>query len=364
MLQNRPDNVLPDRKAQPSDQNKGQLPPPSLLSLIRRVPFFLIVIVVAFLCEKYAPDYYKLSAVLGRFEGDIESHSMNSKLESTRAMVAAQEQEKAKAELGKQLVIIREQNILELQKQQMLLKAQNDLELQKQLLVMRQQVVSDSAKTQIEYANAGQLLSAFAGSFGRHDIAEVVSQGSEAFRAQAMQEVDQEMQRGLAYMSAGSGQPNAVVAAAPVPTAPRTSATLQPVSYQQGPRQGGQQALWQQRDKEAIAQLVFKVVGPGFECKNVKLTKIEELLCYVPELARHDEVMARVYASLKKNLDKDQFAEIKKGNRVWLKKRNTECQAKDSEGDSIRCLTAYTDQYRDVLLAAHHQLIGPFLVER
>lgn len=172
------------------------------------------------------------------------------------------------------------------------------------------------------------------------------------------------MQRGLDYMTAGNGQP-AVVAAGRTTTGARPS-TIQQASTGGQPvsQQGGGQNSWQQRDKEAVAQLVPKVTGPGFNCKNVKLTRLEELLCTVPELGRFDEVMSSVYKSLKQHLNDEQFAAVKKGNRAWIQARNRDCQAKEKDSDAVKCLAVYTNRYRDALLDTHHQLIGPFLVPR
>lgn len=127
---------------------------------------------------------------------------------------------------------------------------------------------------------------------------------------------------------------------------------------------GDVQISWQQRDKEAVEQLISQVVGPGFNCENVKLTKLEELLCTVPELARHDEVMTRIYRSLSTHLDKSSFAKIKKENREWIKKRNNDCQSKGKDDAAIQCLTEYINNYRNILLNTHHRMIGPFLVEK
>ncbi|MEO5347653.1 MAG: hypothetical protein H7834_14940 [Magnetococcus sp. YQC-9] len=330
MLQNRlqasPQPAPPQPSQNPQTARGG--------AVFGKVNLLIYLVLLLFIYEKYVPEEYKLSAVLGRFEGNIESHSMNAKLEATRAMVAAQEQEKAKAELEKQLALVREQNSLELQKQQQLLKAQNDLELQKQMLLMRQKVVSDAAETQVGIATLGQLFAAFAGAHGKQELANTVSLGSEALRAQAMQELDQEMQRGLDYMTAGNGQP-AVVAAGRTTTGARPS-TIQQASTGGQPvsQQGGGQNSWQQRDKEAVAQLVPKVT------------------------------MARVYKSLKQHLNDEQFAAVKKGNGAWIQARNRDCQAKEKDSDAVKCLAVYTNRYRDALLDTHHQLIGPFLVPR
>ena len=75
--------------------------------------------------------------------------------------------------------------------------------------------------------------------------------------------------------------------------------------------------------------------GPSFNCSKAT-TKIEHAICGANMLSEYDNLMGKMYRELKN------ISEVKKSQRDWIKKRNTQCLSAD-----VDCLA---DLYQTRLL--------------
>lgn len=98
------------------------------------------------------------------------------------------------------------------------------------------------------------------------------------------------------------------------------------------------------------------VFDAGFNCKKAS-THIEVMICHVAIIAKADKELGALYKKLRKTINKKEAADLRRTQRVWVKKRNTKCQNR-TRADEVCLSSLYASRLLNLQGMLRTQLVN------
>ena len=225
-----------------SPQTKQQ----AVRSIGRGLQFVVLLLIAA---ELIAPPEYKPSARIGAFHGNMEATELRAKLEETRAMLAAQNEENAKMQNSVERFKARTERVTQAYRtalERINMAAQSIATLQQQILSLRQKTVAQLEAGNIAMANIGDMAGIFGAIMGNEKLAKDAFTASGAVRAQVLGRLDEEGRKGAEQMATlannlttGLPNPERLIndeIENPIMPAPGIAQPQKPLFYRNAPR--------------------------------------------------------------------------------------------------------------------------------